>query len=48
LLNIGNQTPQTHDPADDALINDPQALAEQLKTHVAEGYCPYRSLSGVT
>jgi hypothetical protein len=36
LLNISNQTRLTHDPADDALLNDPQVLA-QLKTHLVEG-----------
>ena len=37
-------------PADqrNALLNDPQALAQQLKAHLIEGYYPYGSLSGAT
>ena len=37
-------------PADqrDTLLNDPQALAQQLKAHLVEGYYPYGTLSGAT
>ena len=32
----------------DALLNDPQALAQQLKAHLVEGYYPYGVFSGST